>query len=116
MYSSGWVARRPDVLVIGIDGQLKRGHRRLLQTLVKQNSDLDYFTWVDTDPAGVVIAGKLNEILPKMRVIISGADSPSSFLFEDWLQELNKYDENKKREQENSLGNSDIWNRLFSCS
>lgn len=116
MYSSGWVARRPDVLVIGIDGQLKRGHRRLLQTLVKQNSDLEYYTWVDTDPAGVVIAGKLNETLPRMHVIISGADSPSSFLYEDWLQELNMYDENKKREQENSLGNSDIWNRLFSCS
>ena len=116
MYSSGWVARRPDVLVIGIDGQLKRGHRHLLQTMVKQNSNLEYFTWVDTDPAGVVIAGKLNEILPRMRVIISEADFPSSFLYEDWLQELNMYNENKKREQENSLGNPDIWNRLFSCS
>jgi hypothetical protein len=84
--------------------------------LVKPNSDLVFYTWVDTDLAGVVIAGKLNEILPRMRVIISGADFPSSFLYEDWLQELNMYDKNKKREQENSLGNSDIWNRLFSCS
>lgn len=113
VYKSGWLETRRDILVVGIDGQVRRGHRRLLTMLAAAGGA--FYAWVDTDPAGVVIASHLHEVIPACRFVIPVGNPPDTLRilsYDTWLNKLDN-DRGPGQEQEAFLGDPDLWNTLF---
>lgn len=108
MYKTGWLARQPDLLVIGLDGRLRGAHRRLLQELGQ--AVRNFYAWVDTDAAGQSIAAALAAILPGTLFVLPPRQLCG---FEEWLSRLQNDPALCNVEQEEYLGEPSLWNRLF---
>ncbi len=109
MHKTGWLARNPGLLVIGLDGRLRRAHRRMLEELKKQKPR-SYFAWVDTDTAGQSIAASVAEILPGCLFVLPPG---KLYPYKDWLSLLRENKALAGKEQEEYLGEQETWDRLF---
>jgi len=114
MYQTGWIARQPGVLVVGIDGRIRQAHRRLLQLIQKSHPRKCFIGWVDTDKAGISIAGDLAGICPDLRMVLIRDDDTGIEVmpYPAWEQYLLAYPALKNKEQEQYLGNQNIWDKL----
>ncbi|MDI6709794.1 MAG: DUF2399 domain-containing protein [Bacillota bacterium] len=113
MYKSGWLEERRDFLVVGIDGQVRRGHRRFLTMLA--GTGIAFYAWMDTDPAGAVIAAHLNEIIPACRFVLPIGNPPDTLhvlSYDAWRAQLDNRC-GTGQEQEAFLGDPALWNTLF---
>lgn len=109
MYKTGWLARQPHLLVVGLDGRLRGAHRRLLQEL-GQAAGRNFYVWVDTDAAGQSIAAAVAGILPGTLFVLPPGQLCS---FEEWWSRLQHDPALSNMEQEEYLGEPPLWDRLF---
>jgi 5S rRNA maturation endonuclease (ribonuclease M5) len=113
MYKSKWL-QESKVLVVGIDGQVKGAHENLLR-LLQANPDLQFFIWPDTDKAGTIIANKLKNVLPYAELVSVNYEDKNIITTSSYIEWLNILSTSnmQEREQENYLGNSDVWDKVF---
>lgn len=115
MYKSRWLDDSK-VLVIGIDGQVKSAHELFLGLL---KTKLKYFIWPDTDKAGMIIAKKLKDIVPNAELVLVDYQNKNIlniFGYLEWAIKISSNASFKDREQENFLGESKLWDKVFKIS
>lgn len=113
MYMSQWL-EDSRVLAIGIDGQVKSAHELLLRLL--NQAKLKFFIWPDTDNAGMVIAKTLKEIIPDAEIVLVDCEKKNiqtTSSYSEWVAALSSNTSFKDREQENFLGDSRLWDKVF---
>ncbi|MGB9904351.1 MAG: hypothetical protein ACPLQO_06745, partial [Desulfotomaculales bacterium] len=114
METTSWQDRDPATLAVGLDGRLRLAHGSFLKLLAKSRPELPWFAWVDTDEAGVAIARQVAEINPRCRFVLPPERETTTPLpLWSWLAELEGNPALRNREQEENLGGTDLWNRLF---
>jgi len=115
MYQTGWVTRQPGVLVVGIDGRIRKAHRQLLKLIQKSNPHCCFIGWVDTDKAGISIAGDLAGICPGLRMVLP-LNGDTGIIevkpYQAWEQCIQNNPVLKDKEQEQHLGNKSLWDML----
>jgi len=113
MYMSQWL-EDSRVLAIGIDGQVKSAHELLLRLL--NQVKLKFFIWPDTDNAGMVIAKTLKDIIPDAEIVLVDCQNKNIQTisnYSEWVAALSANTSFKDREQENFLGDSSLWDKVF---
>lgn len=113
MYKSRWL-EDSKVLAIGIDGQVKSAHELFLG-LLKQTK-LKFYIWPDTDNAGMIIAKKLKNIVPDAKLVFVDYQNKNILTtpgYSEWAAALSSNISFKDREQENFLGESKLWDKVF---
>ncbi|WP_019422249.1 hypothetical protein [Paenibacillus sp. OSY-SE] len=113
-----------DSLVIGLDGQLRSGHRKLIKDVLASSlSIVQVLVWCDTDRAGGIISEHVRELLPHhsriaVKWILSHPLTQRGEAFTAWeayereLQEV--LDKEKPMEQEELLGGVELWKTWIS--
>lgn len=121
MYKSGWLGRRQDVLVIGVDGRLRQAHKKLITLMKRGKPALAFSLCVDTDQAGREIAEALVGLFPDLRLVIPAGSIPTGAerqektrSFEEWVQWLKAYPNQGNTEQEENLGTPQHWDTIWS--
>lgn len=97
-------------LVIGVDGQVRGAHRKMIQQLCKNSSIEKIMIWVDYDDAGIVIARELARIVEGMEVRFVGTDGrvfDNHGEYAAWVKGIND------AEQEMTLGGPVEWRILI---
>jgi hypothetical protein len=114
MYRSGWVGDNPGVLVIGIDGRIRRAYKKLLRLLAEKAAGLRFFAWVDADGPGRAMASELAGLLPDLKMVMP-AVAPEEGLraldYVEWAGLVTKHTEHGNLERH--LGEPDLWSRVF---
>ncbi|MGN7387846.1 hypothetical protein [Sporosarcina sp. SAFN-015] len=93
-------------IVLGIDGQVRGAHRKMIQQLCRNSSIEQIIIWVDYDAAGIVIARELASIVDGMKVHFVGTDGKVFGDHEEysaWVKSSNE------AEQEMTLGGPAEW-------
>nr|WP_238080824.1 hypothetical protein [Sporosarcina cyprini]MCG3088381.1 hypothetical protein [Sporosarcina cyprini] len=94
--------------VLGVDGQVRGAHRKLIRQIC-QNSNIQLvIIWVDADFAGTVIARDLADLAGGVAVRFVGT---ADQLFTD-LDAYQKWSEGKSTEQEMTLGGPAEWKKI----
>ncbi|MDT3427029.1 hypothetical protein J2Z22_002563 [Paenibacillus forsythiae] len=112
-------------LIIGLDGQLRSGHRKLIKDVLTGSRSIgQVIVWCDGDKSGLDIARSVRALLPpaspaRVKWIGPAAgdrrgEHPRSRLFRTWesyeAAALAGLDRNEAGEQEAEMGDRDIWN------
>lgn len=115
MYKSGWLNKRSDVLVFGVDGRLRKAHKKLLTLMTKTNSALKIFAWVDTDNAGIEIASALAELFPEVRMVMppTVGYKKTTLPYLEWVKWFSENLSFQNSEQEEYLGDESLWDRIW---
>lgn len=95
-------------LVIGVDGQIRGAHRKLVQQLCKSPSIRRVIIWVDYDKAGTIIARELHNLVEETSSRFVGNEGNVFTNYEDYFHwaEAVQY-----AEQEMTLGGPIQWKR-----
>jgi hypothetical protein len=106
-------------LVIGLDGQLRSGHRKLVHDILQHSPSIDQvLVWCDTDQAGLLIAASVRKILDQfplqsVKWILTPPDTLQTRVFNSWegyeseLQATIRC--HRPTEQEEFLGGRELW-------
>lgn len=97
-------------LVIGVDGQVRGAHRKMIQQLCRSSSIEKIMIWVDYDDAGIVIARELASIVDRMKIRFVGTDGKvfdAHGEYAAWVKSIND------AEQEMTLGGPTEWRILI---
>lgn len=97
-------------LVIGVDGQVRGAHRKMIQQLFRNSSIEQIMIWVDYDDAGTVIARELTGIVDGISVRFVGTDGKVFYDHEEYSAWVNSFDD---AEQEMTLGGPAEWKMLI---
>ncbi|AKG34190.1 hypothetical protein VK70_06035 [Paenibacillus durus ATCC 35681] len=112
-------------LIIGLDGQLRSGHRKLIKDVLTGSKSIgQVIVWCDGDKSGLDIARNVHALLDSaspeaVKWILPAAgdpkgNDPRSCLFRTWeayeAAALAGLDRNEADEQEAEMGDTDIWN------
>ncbi|MDS9473102.1 DUF2399 domain-containing protein [Sporosarcina pasteurii] len=98
-------------IIIGVDGQIKGAHRKMIQQLCGNGSIQKVLIWVDYDKAGDVIARDLVNLIGKLPFRIIGNEGNLFATYEafvDWSQTV------PHAEQEMTLGGEEHWRKWIS--
>ncbi|MBB2483005.1 DUF2399 domain-containing protein [Bacillus sp. APMAM] len=101
-------------LVLGIDGQLRSAHRRLIEQLVSNVKQV--IIWTDVDEAGLTIAKNVGETVEKCQVIIKWIVPPLEVVVnvEEFKSRYEKAIQVQKEEQEQEIGGVEQWKKWIS--
>lgn len=121
MHKSGWLKKRPDILVLGIDGRLRTAHKRLLTLITENNQISGISAWVDTDTAGIEIAAALAVLCPGMAMVLPPAaghaqqtvQKEKTLPYQEWVNWLAQHTEYVDIEQEEMLGDEALWGAIW---
>ncbi|WP_168929075.1 DUF2399 domain-containing protein [Paenibacillus dokdonensis] len=108
-------------LIIGVDGQLRGAHTRLIRQLLQGDSIQQVIIWSDYDESGLVIAKHLTSVVKEAgqgRVVIKWICHDHSVAtcfeeYEKYMQERLIKDE--RMEQELILGSETDWKKWIEC-
>lgn len=109
------------LLVIGVDGQLRSAHARLIRQLLQGDSIQQVIIWTDYDESGLVIASHLTSVVKgasKERIAMKWICHDHSILtrFEEYENYMNELLMNGERtEQELILGSETDWKKWIEC-
>jgi len=112
MAAAEWEEMDPPALVLGIDGRLRLAHARFLKVLAETHPSLPWFAWVDTDEAGLTIAGQIAAINPRCRFLLPAGEIVR-LDFAAWRRALEEDPALRNREQEDTLGHPSLWQEWF---
>lgn len=99
-------------LVVGVDGQLRSGHRKLIQSVLGHSkSIMKIIIWTDYDGAGEIISDKLFELVAPYEQYTRWISSEGKVLNKDEFEQSVRL---RKSEQEESLGGVDTWKKWIS--
>ncbi|GKV64963.1 MULTISPECIES: DUF2399 domain-containing protein [unclassified Sporosarcina] len=98
-------------LIIGVDGQLRGAHRKLIQQLCCNSSIQQIVIWVDYDAAGRVIARDLAELTKGISVRFIGNERNVFMSYPEYLEWSETVPE---AEQEMTLGGPAEWRKWIS--
>ncbi|MFB5760915.1 Toprim sub domain-containing protein [Paenibacillus medicaginis] len=106
-------------LVIGLDGQLRSGHRKLVHDIIQHSPSIEQvLVWCDTDQAGLLIAASVRKILDhfplqSVKWILTPPDTRQARIFNSWedyeSQLQATIEHNRPTEQEEFLGGRELW-------
>ncbi|WP_110928855.1 toprim domain-containing protein [Bacillus massiliglaciei] len=100
--------------VLGIDGQLRSAHRRLIEQLVSNIKSV--IIWTDVDEAGLIIAKEVGETVQRFQVSCKWVVPPLETVLN--LEELQlRYEKAiqvQKEEQEQEIGGVELWKKWIS--
>lgn len=100
--------------ILGVDGQLRSAHRRLIEQLVSNVKQV--IIWTDVDEAGLIIAKDIAQIVQKNQIIIKWVVPPLEVIHH--LKEFeSRYEmaiQHQKEEQEQEIGGVDLWKKWIS--
>lgn len=108
-------------LVIGVDGQLRSAHARLIRQLLQGDSIQQVIMWTDYDESGLVIASHLTSVVKgasKERITMKWICHDQSILtqFGEYEKYMNELLMNGERtEQELILGSETDWKKWIEC-
>lgn len=94
--------------VLGVDGQVKGAHRKMIQQLCRGKSIRKVMIWVDYDKAGSIIARDLVGLIDGLSYRIIGNEKN---LFHDYDAYLKWVNAVPDAEQEMTLGGEENWRR-----
>lgn len=100
-------------LVIGVDGQIRGAHRKLIEELSQSETISQVMIWTDYDKAGKIIAGDLVAIVEQVPYRIIGNENNLFTAYEPytkWLETI------QDAEQEMTLGGRAQWQKWISPS
>ncbi|PEA12080.1 histidine kinase [Bacillus thuringiensis] len=96
-------------LVIGVDGQLRSGYKRLIESVLEHSKSIaKIMIWTDYDGAGEIISGKLFELVSPYEQYTRWISSEGKVLNKE---EFEKSVCLRESEQEESLGGVDTWKK-----
>ncbi|ADY20214.1 histidine kinase [Bacillus paranthracis] len=99
-------------LVIGVDGQLRSGHKRLIQSVLDHSKSITkIIIWTDYDGAGEIISDKLFELVAPYEQYTRWISSEGKALNKDEFEQSVRL---RESEQEESLGGVDAWKEWIS--
>ncbi|MFK4426030.1 histidine kinase [Bacillus sp. RC51] len=99
-------------LVVGVDGQLRSGHRKLIQSVLNHSKSITkIIIWTDYDGAGEIISDKLFELVVSYEQYTRWISPEGKVLNKD---EFEKSVRLREIEQEESLGGVDTWKKWIS--
>lgn len=94
-------------LVVGVDGQLRSGHKKLIQSVLTHSESITkIMIWTDYDRAGKVISDKLFEVVAPYGRCIKWISSDGTALSK---QEYEGTVHLRESEQEEQLGGAAVW-------
>lgn len=94
-------------LVIGVDGQLRSGHKNLIKSILTHSeSIMQVIIWTDYDSAGKIISDMLFDIVLPFGRIVKGISADGKALNRDEFEGSYQIQE---REQEEQLGDEATW-------
>ncbi|WP_238533472.1 Toprim sub domain-containing protein [Paenibacillus terrae] len=106
-------------LVIGLDGQIRSGHRKLIQDVMGNSPSItQVLVWCDTDHSGGVIAAHVRELLRpfqqvKVKWLLSEPMNRQVGTYSTWEQYEQALQqvllEGRLMEQEEFLGGAELW-------
>ena len=97
--------------ILGIDGQLRSAHRRLIEQLASTVKQV--IIWTDVDEAGLIIAKEVGETVRKYQVITKWIVPPLEVVLniEEFQSRYERAIEVKKEEQEQEIGGVILWKK-----
>ncbi len=96
-------------LVIGVDGQLRSGHKKIIRSLVHHDDSLkQVIIWTDYDEAGKIISDTLFDLLKGSHLQVKWI-SPQGEVWTE--QQFSETFTVTNHEQEEQLGGVDIWKK-----
>ncbi|MES5953618.1 histidine kinase [Bacillus fungorum] len=99
-------------LVIGVDGQLRSGHKKLIQSVLDHSKSITkIMIWTDYDGAGEIISGKLFELVSPYEQYTRWISSEGKVLNKEEFEQSVRL---RESEQEESLGGVDTWKKWIS--
>lgn len=98
-------------LVVGVDGQLRGAHRKLIQQLCQQGAVQQILIWVDYDRAGDIIARDLVSLIDGLPYRIVGNEGNVFTTYEAYIEWSATV---PHAEQEMTLGGQAEWRRWIS--
>ncbi|MDN4608152.1 hypothetical protein [Sporosarcina highlanderae] len=93
-------------LVIGVDGQIRGAHRKLIQQLCESSSIQQVVIWVDYDNAGTIIARELSNLVEGLSSLFIGNEGnvfTDAEAYSQWVETV------QHAEQEMTLGGPIQW-------
>lgn len=103
--------RDTNSFVLGVDGQLRGAHRKLIQQLCRQDSVQQVLIWVDYDRAGEIIARDLVNLVDGLPYRIVGNEENVFTTYESYLKWARAV---PYAEQEMTLGGQTQWRKWIS--
>ncbi|MGN7940974.1 DUF2399 domain-containing protein [Virgibacillus sp. 6R] len=96
-------------IVLGIDGQLRSAHRRLIEQLVLQVKQV--IIWTDVDEAGLIIAKAVGAIAQRYPVLTKWVIPPLEVVqkLEEFQSRYERAIDVQKEEQEQEIGGVELW-------
>lgn len=100
--------------VLGIDGQIRSAHRRLIEQLASNVKQV--IIWTDVDEAGLVIAKVAGETVQKCQIITKWVVPPLEVAlnFEEFHLRYERAIQVQKEEQEQEIGGVELWENWIS--
>lgn len=97
--------------ILGIDGQLRSAHRRLMEQLASTVKQV--IIWTDVDEAGLIIAKEVGETVQKFQAITKWVVPPLEVAlnFEEFQSRYERAIQVKKEEQEQEIGGVELWKK-----
>ncbi|WP_355316111.1 Toprim sub domain-containing protein [Paenibacillus jiagnxiensis] len=106
-------------LVIGLDGQLRSSHRKLVHDILQHSPSIEQvLVWCDTDQAGLHIASSVRKILDhfplqSVKWILTPPETRQARIFNSWVDYESQLqatiENNRPTEQEEFLGGRELW-------
>lgn len=100
--------------VLGIDGQVRSAHRRLIKQLVSNVKQV--IIWTDVDESGLIIAKDIAQTVQKYQVITKWVVPPLEVVLylEEFESRYISAIQNQKEEQEQEIGGVALWKKWIS--
>lgn len=97
--------------ILGIDGQLRSAHRRLIEQLASTVKQV--IIWTDVDEAGLIIAKEVGETVQKFQAITKWVVPPLEVVLniEEFQSRYERAIQVKKEEQEQEIGGVELWKK-----
>ena len=92
--------------VLGVDGQVRGAHRKMIQQLCAHSSIEKVMIWVDYDKAGQIIANDLVHLIKNKTYRLIGSEGNVFTDYDAYIKWLAKM---KQSEQEMTLGGTEEW-------
>ncbi|BCG58605.1 Toprim sub domain-containing protein [Paenibacillus sp. URB8-2] len=116
--------RKSGSLIIGLDGQLRSGHRKLIKDVLAGSESIrQIIVWCDSDRAGLTISRNVQALLQMAAPVavkwilpdsLNRKDNPAGCVFRTWdayeAEALARLDRRLAGEQEAEMGDTDSWN------
>lgn len=101
-------------LILGVDGQLRSAHRRIIEQLAANVKQV--IIWTDVDEAGLHIATEIGESTLQRQVLTKWVVPPLEVVLnlEEFQSRYEKAIGNQKEEQEQEIGGVDQWKKWIS--